>query len=154
MLCDMSKIKFQNNLQDIFAEYFAQTGLNVNSFSSKFNLSESKIYYWLNGTYLPTIKNYIILADIFQCSVDYLIGITENRAYVKSENPVPFLVRFEQLMQEKGCTKYSLAKECRIGNSAVSKWSKGKIPNTENMVNLAEYFGCSVDYLTGRSDIR
>ena len=150
----MNKIKYKNNLQDIFAEYFAQTGLNVNSFAAKFNISESKIYYWLNGAYLPTIKNYILLADIFQCSVDYLIGITENRAFVKSENPVPFLARFEQLMHEKGCTKYSLAKECKIGNSAVSKWSKGKIPNTENMVNLADYFGCSLDYLIGRTDIK
>lgn len=150
----MNKIKYQNNLQDIFAEYFAQTGLNVNSFAAKFNISESKIYYWLNGTYLPAIQNYILLADIFQCSVDYLIGITEDRSYVKSESSVGFPIRFEQLMQEKGCTKYSLAKECKIGNSAVSKWSKGKIPNTENMVSLAEYFGCSVDYLTGRSDIR
>lgn len=150
----MSKIKYQNNLQDIFAEYFTQTGLNVNSFAAKFHISKSKIYYWLNGTYLPTIKNYILLADIFQCSVDYLIGTTEDRTFVKSENPVSFLIRFEQLLQEKGCTKYSLAKECKIGNSAVSKWSKGKIPNTENMVNLAEYFGCPIDYLVGRSNVK
>lgn len=150
----MSKIKYQNNLQDIFAEYFAQTGLNVNSFATRFNISEKKIYYWLNGTYLPTIKNYILMADIFQCSVDYLIGITEDKTFVKSDNPIPFLVRFKQLLQEKGCTKYSLAKECKIGNSAVSKWSKGKIPNLENIVKLADYFGCPVEYLIGRSNTR
>ena len=150
----MSKSKFQNNLQDIFAEYFTQTGLNINSFAVKFNISESKIYYWLSGTYLPSIKSYILLADIFQCSVDYLIGITEDKTFVKPQNPVSFLTRFEQLMHEKGCTKYSLAKYCKIGNSAVSKWSKGKIPNTENMVRLAVFFGCSVDYLIGRTDIK
>lgn len=40
-----------------------------------------------------------------------IVGVTENRAYAKSDNPVSFLVRFEQLMLEKGYTKYSLAKE-------------------------------------------
>ena len=38
------------------------------------NISSSLTYKWLHDKSIPTIINYIKLADYFDCSIDYLLG--------------------------------------------------------------------------------
>lgn len=57
-------------------------------------------------------------------------------------------------MQKKNITAYKLAKETGISVSLFSKWRKN--PTSEiasaNLVLIADYLNCSVDYLLGRTD--
>lgn len=58
------------------------------------------------------------------------------------------------LMGQRGISAYKLAKETGISESLFSKWKKK--PTSEissiNLARIADYFGCSVDYLLGRTD--
>lgn len=48
---------------------------------------------------------------------------------------------------------YQIAKETNIPKSTLYEWSSGKRePFSEYLVPLADYLGCSVDYLLGRTD--
>ena len=38
----------------------------------------SAIYYWLSGKYLPSIDKVVIIAETLNCSVDCLLGRTNN----------------------------------------------------------------------------
>lgn len=63
--------------------------------------------------------------------------------------------RILELIQENGLNQSDLAKiiGCSTGN--ISDWKRGKVkPSLDALIKVADYFHVSVDYLTGRSDIR
>lgn len=61
--------------------------------------------------------------------------------------------RIKELRKEKGLTQLELAKITNNTQTTVSGWEKGKIFPREDTLNfLADYFECSIDYLTGRAD--
>lgn len=43
--------------------------------------------------------------------------------------------------------------ECEIGPNTVQKLSKGTDIVTQNLVKIADFLGCSTDYLLGRTDM-
>lgn len=64
-----------------------------------------------------------------------------------------FWERFSQLCNEHGIKPNPLAKEIGISSGIITKWkTSGTLPNGETLKKLANYFGCSVDYLLGLSD--
>ena len=64
-----------------------------------------------------------------------------------------FYQRLSNLMAEKGVTAYMMGKETGISNRLIMYWKKGeKLPSSENLQKISEYFGVSVDYLLGNSE--
>lgn len=61
--------------------------------------------------------------------------------------------RITLLCKERGISKRKLSIECGMDPSAISKW-KAATPNSDNLRKVADYFGVSVDWLTGASDER
>lgn len=57
-----------------------------------------------------------------------------------------------QLMNETGVTAYKISKDTGISNRLIGYWRDGeKLPGAENLLNIANYFNVSVDYLlTGK----
>lgn len=58
------------------------------------------------------------------------------------------------IMNSKNISAYKLSKATGISESLFSKWKKN--PTSEiasaNLVRIADYLDCSVDYLLGRTD--
>lgn len=42
--------------------------------------------------------------------------------------------------------------ECELSKNAISSMLLGSMPKADNLAKIADYLGCSVDYLLGRSD--
>lgn len=60
---------------------------------------------------------------------------------------------FVQYIQSKGFSLYKISKDTHIPKSIVYEWASGKRePASEYLVTLADYLGCSVDYLLGRTN--
>ena len=62
--------------------------------------------------------------------------------------------RILAIIEEHGVTEYRVAKDTNISLSLFGKWRKkpsSKI-SSENLVLIADYLGCSVDYLLGRTE--
>ena len=59
-----------------------------------------------------------------------------------------------KIMYDRGITAYRMAKETGITESLFSSWRKTPTSNiySGNLVRIAEYLGCSVDYLLGRTE--
>ncbi len=141
------------NFYDSLKESLTAADMTAREFAAKAGFAESVVYYWLNRTYAPSTQNLLRFADFFAISVDYLFGLTDRSAFRKTERPVPFAERFRFLLQKSGYSQYFVAKSCKIGCSAVSKWLHGgKLPKAETLLKLGELFGCSLDYLLGRTD--
>lgn len=57
---------------------------------------------------------------------------------------------FEKLCAAKGVTPYRVAKETGVSTSTLSSWKTGRYtPKQEKLQKIAEYFGVTVDQLTG-----
>lgn len=60
-----------------------------------------------------------------------------------------------RIMQEKNITAYSVAKSTGIDQSLFSKWKSH--PTSEissvKLIKIADYLGCSVDYLLGKEPL-
>lgn len=58
-----------------------------------------------------------------------------------------------KMISEKGITQSKLAENTSISTGNISDWKKGRsFPSAQKLDELATYFGCSVDYLLGRTD--
>ncbi len=63
-----------------------------------------------------------------------------------------FLQRLEELIKEKGITKYKLSKDLNLPNSTIWNWQNGCLPTADKLILIADYFEVSTDYLLGRSN--
>lgn len=59
-----------------------------------------------------------------------------------------------QIMSERDITSYRMAKETGISESLFGAWRKKPTSKiySGNLVLIADYLGCSVDYLLGRAE--
>ncbi len=60
--------------------------------------------------------------------------------------------RIMSLAAEKKLSKNKLLDNIGLGKSLFDNMKKGKIPSIDRVTRIADYFGCSVDYLLGRTD--
>ena len=64
-----------------------------------------------------------------------------------------FVERFKTLLEKNDVTAYKVAKETNISQGLMREYQKGiKTPSSQNIIKIADYFGCSIDYLLGRTD--
>lgn len=60
---------------------------------------------------------------------------------------------FIKLIQKKQISGYQLSKDTGISETLISQWKSGRqLPKYDNINTLCDYFGCSADYLLGRTD--
>lgn len=58
------------------------------------------------------------------------------------------------LRKNKGLTQKELAKIINITDSTVSKYERGDLePNNETLLELANFFNVSIDYMLGRTNV-
>lgn len=64
-----------------------------------------------------------------------------------------FTDRFVEIMQNRNLSGYSIAKGTGISQGLMNEYKNGvKIPTVQNLVKIADFLGCSTDYLLGRTD--
>lgn len=63
--------------------------------------------------------------------------------------------RVKDLRIEKGIKQADLAQQLGVSQATLSNWERGiHDPANETLTRLANFFGCSVDYLLGTTTIR
>ncbi|MGN0534508.1 MAG: helix-turn-helix domain-containing protein [Eubacterium sp.] len=59
----------------------------------------------------------------------------------------------KKLRKEKGLTQIALQMQTGIEQALISKYENGeRIPPTETLIILADFFDTSIDYILGRTD--
>lgn len=140
-------------LLETIQEKMTDNNLNKEQLSKKLGLDHTSVASWFNKEFYPRIVNLINIADLFACSIDYLFGLSDIETFKPSETPSDFLSRFDELQKANKLNDNRIAVHCKIGNSAVAKWRRFKrFPETLTVLKLVELFGCSIEYLIGRSD--
>lgn len=147
----------ETNYKKIIAESVTEllqdNSLTVQKFSRLSKISRSTIDGWLQEKHYPSLNQLISLADFFNCSIDYILHISDKKEYEKSSERKDFIARFEERKQSLKVTKYQIAVACKTDIACINKWEKlGQKPRIDTVIDLAKFFGCSVDYILGRTD--
>lgn len=59
---------------------------------------------------------------------------------------------FVNYIQERGLTAYKVAKGAGISQGQMNEYKNGKTkPTIENLIKIADYLECSIDFLLGRT---
>lgn len=71
----------------------------------------------------------------------------------KTKHKILLAERLRTLMRKKGINQLQLEKETALTNQAISLWLSGRFyPSYLSVLDLADYFDVTVDYLIGRED--
>lgn len=126
---------------------------NAIEVSKKISVSKTTIYRYINAERIPGIEMLIKLADHFNCSINFLIGVDSDNYTTNFIDCPPFSERFRFLLEKFNVTKYKLNKDTQIPESIIYTWQNGECtPSIESVMKLAEYFNCSIDYILGREN--
>ncbi len=135
-------------------------GISNRALSIKINVDRASIRLWLGGKYYPRYDALIKLSVFFKVRIDSLVGL---EAMVEVEDPSPleegfrekaqhnFFEKVSGYMQENHLTKYALSKKIHIDQKAFTNWlTKGSMPETGMVIQLAKVMHVSIDELLGR----
>ncbi len=141
--------KFSERLEDLIRD----KGMDNKTFAREVGVPESCISYFINSLRMPTITTLVKIADYFNCSADYVLGITENTNSSFKVCP-PFSERLQYLIEfYKYPSPKSFRKDLNLAKSRFNEWLKGaRVPSLDNIIKISEGLECSVDFVLGREN--
>ena len=102
------------------------------------------------------IKRLNELAKIFDCSIDYILGLSKNKKYHNSKDEIDKEIskkRLKDFRQNYNLTQAKLAKILETTQSVVAGFEKGRnIIATPFLYQICNQYNLSADYLLGKID--
>lgn len=146
-------MKYLTDFQETLKELLIITDKKQKELAAAIGMPPASVCRYLSGESIPTIDVLVKIADYFQCSTDFLLGF-EKQNDAKTFQPCPhFCERLRFLLQHFHETGYSFCKGSEISDSCFYSWLNGKRkPTLENLVRIAVFFNCNVDYVLGRTN--
>ena len=140
-----------SNLSENLKLLMSEAGIKSPALAEATEIDSSTILTLLRGDGLPHIDTLVTLADYFNCSTDYLLGLTDTPDEGQFKARPPFSKQLTFLLNHFKVTKYRIEKDTGLTEKTVNRWHNGKTqPSVESLIRLAAYFDCSVDFLLGR----
>ena len=136
-------------------EFLHLKNLTPKTLAQALNITHATILNFKNGKCFPSTKIFIQLADYFQCSCDYLLGLTDDYPDYYTYRPATahFPSRFRGLLKNAGVSQYQLTKKYGVSGNLVYKWlNNNGYPSVANLIRLARILNQPVDYILGREE--
>lgn len=144
-----------------------QLKLTMLEVAKKANVSEATVSRWESGDIANMKRDKIVLlAKALQVSPSFIMEWEEEEAEnigipydasgtikIPVYGNVSAGIRIRELRKEKNITMKQLGAIIGVSESAVSQYETGKRQtDNDTLIKIADYFGCSTDYLLGRED--
>lgn len=130
--------------------------LTIESFSKAVKIDVSVVYKYLRKESFPSLQNLVVIADYFKCSIDYLLGCSENNSKSNFKAAKPVTERLQELLKERNISRYKLrqiakSKNYSFARQSVDDWYHGvHLPSIDNVFALAKCFDLTIDEFLGR----
>ncbi|MDE7181584.1 MAG: helix-turn-helix domain-containing protein, partial [Clostridia bacterium] len=130
-----------SNFGETLSELISDNNLTPEVFAKAVNIDLSVIYRYQRKKCLPSLTNTVVIADYFQCSADFLFGLSTSNVKTVSNGEVNFAKIFKGLLDRKGLTRYAFCQHAPFAEQSVDDWYHGKrLPNIQNLILIAKYF--------------
>lgn len=137
---------------EVLTELMVVNEVSEAALAKAINVDISQIYKYKRGKYNPALVKAVQIADFFDCSMDFLFGLTDvqgsGSGFKKHGN---FAEIFRKALLQKKCTRYRLHKDTSLALQSIDDWYNGKrLPTVSNLLILGKYLDVSIDSLLGR----
>lgn len=141
--------QFQESLHDLMNE----NKLNRVMLAKAVGVTSTTINGFFNYDYYPQIELAIKLSNYFDCSIDYLFGLTDvkTKEYELDLSKVMqnFNDNISSMLKSSGVSNAKAMRDMGMGEFTLYRWRRGMFPKTVTLIAVAKYFGVSVEYLLG-----
>lgn len=136
---------------EILNDLVLEKGLSLKAIERQSGISSSQMSKYLKLT-TPSVEVAIRIADYFDCSLDYLFGLTndKNHAGYTDCDMSKFITRYETALSENNTTHWKFAQKYNVNESLIRRWKSGTVPKFDSLVVIAKHLSVSLDYLVGR----
>ncbi len=143
------KTHFAERLKELMIEHDLIPG----TLAEALKINRSTIARYLNGTRQPSVNTFVIIADYFNCTADFLLGFESINSKSDFKKCPPFKEQLKIILDKENINKYQLCKITGIAESAIYDWQRGdNQPSLSNIVQIAKKLNLPVDYVLGRID--
>ena len=140
-----------SNLSERLADLLNDSGLNIKTLAQNLGINATCITHYLQGKRMPTVKSLIKIADYFNCSTDYLLGLESENPNLTFKQCPPFSEQIDAIKKHFNCKDSSFYKDTDISKSRYLDWKSGKRqPTLDNVIKIADIFECRLDFVLGR----
>lgn len=137
---------FNEQLTDLMFE----KGISPKELAAKIGVNTSSVNDWRSNRSNIFLSNALKIVDLFECSLEFLMGRTETVIdYIPQPCP-PFYAHFVAVLKKSGFTTYRMRKESPIKGAYFNKWKHGSDPVMPTLLVVADFLGITLDYLVGR----
>lgn len=138
------------NFAEVFKDLVFESGKSLSVVSAETGIADSQLSRYVRRT-IPKYEISLKLASYFDCSLDFLFGLSESKGkFYGNYDITKFVPRYLKLLEENGTTHWQFSKKYNISESGLRKWKHGIIPKMETIAIIAENLGTSIDYLVGK----
>ena len=141
-----------NDFQERLKELLVENNLSRLQLSKILNISSTTINGYFNNNYYPKIEIAISMSIYFDCSLDFLFGLSDIKNNASHNNT--FFENFNNLIKLSGISIAQTMKNLKMSVYNYYRWRDGLLPKTVNLIDIAKYFDISVDYLLGNLIIK
>ena len=139
---------------DRLHEQMTLRGYDAKELADTIGVSVSTIYNFLQGRYTqPDTNIFFDLIEHFDCSADYMLGLTEFPEDVSYSPPLrTYGARLRELLKAHNLTQQAFIEQMKISSNLVHKWlSNQTLPTVEYLIKLSSFFEITVDVLIQRT---
>ena len=140
---------FIDNLKDLITE----SNKSLRKLAEESGVSAMQYSRYLKGS-IPTIEITIKIAKYFNCSLDYLFGLNNNKDVNKYKtynfDISQFISNYQKLLMQNNITHFQFIKNSGFDESVIRHWKSGSIPRLDIVYYIAKNLGGSIDDLIGR----
>ena len=137
--------EFQERLQDLLVE----NELSRLQLSKKIGISFETLNGYFNKGFYPELSVAIKIADYYDCSLQYLMGLTEDYQ-TSDKNNLSFIDTIKKLLSENNLSIEKFMKALNMSEANYYRWkNKNNNPAMQSLIAIAKFFDVSIDYLVG-----
>lgn len=138
-------MSFANVLKDLIQE----NGISIKNLSASTGIKLSTIYFYFERDTLPDVEHAIKLCKYFDCSINYLIGRDDDIKLRWTNDKINFIDSYNFLLAKNETSNYSVCNKLGLNRNSIYNWRTGQTPKMITLIQLADFFDTSVDFLLG-----
>ena len=139
-----------SNFSERLEELIFESGITQNQLALALKISRGNLCEWITGKHSVTLSNALKLANFFNCSLEFLAGRVETKLSYTPRPCPSFYERLLQVMREQGKSRYRIVRDTKFSDGNFYSWKKGGDPFLQSVIELAVYFGLTLDAFIGR----
>ena len=139
-----------SNISERLLSLLEENNISASKLAKQIGMTPPTLLKWLHGDVDPKLKHLLLIADNFDCSLEYLVGRSDDYSKSGFKPAPPFAEQLKRVIEESGKSIYSACKHTTFAYRCFWDWFHGQEPLLSSLIQLADFYGLTLDQLVGR----